>query len=131
MSSSCESSSGWAGCLAFTGVLAVLGVIGCLFHGQVVSNLLHDQHASKPPLAVTVGNGKVLRITNTSSWPIHQVRLLVSKGQEHHERIIAGTILPHDTIEFDWMASGIGLEKGMRIELRAEAYGGSFQDTIR
>jgi hypothetical protein len=76
MSSKSKSNSGWAGGFAFTGVLAVVGVIGCLIHGQADSNLLQGQAVSPPPLAVTVrdamvGNGKVLRITNTSNGPIH------------------------------------------------------------
>jgi len=136
MSSNSKSGSGWAGAFAFTGALAVVGVIGCLLHGQDVSNLLHGQDASKPPLAVTVrdsrgGNGKVLRITNTSNAPIHQVRLSLSIRQDRYERVIADTIQPHETIEFDWMEPGFALEKGMLIELRASAYGGSFRETIR
>jgi hypothetical protein len=128
--------SGWGGCAAFTGVLAVVGVIGCLFHGRALSDLLHGQDPSKPPLAITVrdsmgGNGKVLRITNTSDWPIHQVRLLLSNGQDRFERVIADTIQGHGTIEFDWMETGLALEKGMQIELRARAYGASFRDTVR
>jgi hypothetical protein len=126
MSSKYESSSGWGGCIAFTGVLAVVGIIGCVLHGQAVS---------KPPLAVSVrhsiaGNGKVLRITNTSNGPIHQVRLSVPNRQDHYERVVADTIQPHDTIEFVWMESDFALEKGMLIELRASGYEGSFRDTI-
>jgi hypothetical protein len=126
MSSQYESRSGWGGCIAFTAVLAVAGVIGYVVHGQA---------ASKPPLAVTVrhamvGNGKVLRITNTSNEPIHQVRLSLANRQDHYERVIADTIQPHDTIEFAWQESGFALEKGMRIELRASGYDGSFRDTI-
>jgi hypothetical protein len=126
MSSKYESSSGWGGCIAFTGVLAVAGVIGCVVHGQAFS---------KPPLAVTirdsmVGHGKVLRITNTSNGPIHQVRLSLSNRKDHYERVIADTIQPHDTIELNWMETGFALEQGMLIELRASGYEGSFRDRI-
>ncbi len=136
MSSKSKSGSGWGGGFAFTGVLAAVGAVGCLIHGQADSILLHDQAASKPPLAVAVrdsiiGNGKVLRITNTSNRPIHQVRLSLSIREEHYERVIADTIQPHDTIEYAWAESGFPLEKGMLIELRTSGYGGSFRDTIR
>jgi hypothetical protein len=136
MSSNSRYSSGWVGAFAFTGVLAVIGVVGCLLQSQADLDQLLGLSASKPPLAVTVsdstdGYGKVLRITNTSDVPIHQVRLSLSNRQEHYERVIADTIQPHDTIEFGWMESGFAWEKGTRIELRASAYGGSFRDTIR
>ena len=135
MSSKSNSNSGWAGGFAFTGVLAVVGVIGCLIHSQADSNLLLGQAGSPPPLALTVrdstaGNGKVLRITNTSNAPLHEVRLSISNRQDHYERVIADTIQPHDTIEFAWQESGFALEKGMLIELRVSGYGGSFRDTI-
>jgi hypothetical protein len=136
MSSKSESGSGCAGALAFAGALAVVGVIGCLIHSQADSDLLHGQAGSAPPLAVTVGdstggNGKALRITNTSNEPIHQVRLLISNRQDHYERVIAATIQSHDTIEVGLTDSGFALEKGMVIELRASAYRGSFRDSIR
>jgi hypothetical protein len=135
MSSKSKSSSGCGGALAFTGVVAVVGVIGCLIDYQADSDLLDGLTTSKPPLALTVrdsmaGSGKVLRITNTSGRAIHQVRLSVSNRQDHYERVVADTIRPHDTIEVRWTDSGFALEKGMQIELRASGYQGSFRDTI-
>jgi hypothetical protein len=135
MSAKSKSSSGCGGALAFTGVVAVIGVIGYLLVCQAGSDLLQGLVVSNPPLALTVrdttaGKGKVLRITNTSNRPIHQVRLSVSNRQDHYERVIADTIRPHDTIEFRWTESGVALEKGMLIELRASGYEGSFRDTI-
>jgi hypothetical protein len=136
MSSKSNSSSGLAGGFVFTGVLAVVGVVGCLIHSQADANLLLGQAGSPPPLALTVrdsaaGNGKVLRITNTSNGPIHQVRVSLSNRQDHYERVIADTIQPHDTVEFVWTESGFKWEKGTLIEFRASGYGDSFRDTIR
>jgi hypothetical protein len=135
MSSKSKSSSGCGGALAFTGVVAVVSIIGCRIVYKAELDLLNGVAVSKPPLALTVrvsmaGNGKVLRVTNTSSRPIHRVRLSVPNRQDHYERVIADTIQPHDTIEFRWMESGFALEKGMQIELRASGYEGSFRDTI-
>jgi hypothetical protein len=135
MSSKSKSSSGCGGALAFTGVVAVASLIGCRIVYKAELDLLNGVAASKPPLALTVrdsmaGNGKVLRVTNTSSRPIYRVWLSVSNRQDHYERVIADSIQPHDTIEFRWMESGFALEKGMLIELRASGYEGSFRDTI-
>jgi hypothetical protein len=135
MSSKSKSSTGCGACLAFIGVLAVVGVVGSLLNEQAVSKLLDGQDVSMPPLAVVVrnsavGNGKVLRITNTSTRPIRQVRLSLTNRQDRYERVIADTIQPRATIEFGGMESGFALEKGMLIELRVSGYGGSFRDTI-
>jgi hypothetical protein len=135
MSSKSKSSTGCGGAIAFTGVVAVVTFIGCMIDYKAESDLLNGVTVSKPPLALTVrdsmaGNGKVLRVTNTSSRPIYRVRLSVSNRQDHYERVIADTIRPHDTIEFHSMESGFALEKGMLIELRASGYEGTFRDTI-
>ena len=130
-----SSGSGWGGCFGFAVVLGVVGVLGCVLGSEEVINLLDGHAGAKPPLALTVrdstgGNGKVLRITNTSDGPIHQVRLLLPNRQDHYEKVIADTIQPHDTIEIGPTESGLALEKGMLIELRANGYGGSFRDKI-
>jgi hypothetical protein len=119
----------WYGRLAMGTMAVVVSVLGsgC---GAV----------SQPPVVVSVRDslldrGKVVRITNTSEWHLHQVQVHAAANHEHNlpERtaVVAESLAPHQTVEAGWAElAGRHVVVGDVVSVSCHEYGGRRTTTI-